>query len=350
LGKLPFGKGLLDSAIVSQVQCKQSVFHSYPATNETLNVCGAYVHTSVKVLSPPCDAHIAIEDSCAVSSSTAFDDQHLPSNVLTNDASVWSPAIRSGSKWNNNIVFDFQEIVAPNSVTILAPASGYNIPSKVSIYSSFSVSDSSYTKIENSVAVPADGKIQLSIRTHARFMKIMIEESSGGYEKIGISYVEWRGCPKSSTSPLSCGPDTTRLSTDPTKYRHFAVDPAKQILYFCDVNPYRVGIFCYSVKKETLTFVELPHYIRYIQGYSTVKGRMYFKGKGGMDLSSRDGKHMEIMEDGEISAVTDIAAAEVVAGGPTSMPSVTSEGYTADFYGITQGGAKIVQWSSCCAP
>ena len=277
LGKLPFGKGLLDSAIVSQVQCKQSVFHSYPATNETLNVCGAYVHTSVKVLSPPCDAHITIEDSCAVSSSTAFDDQHLPSNVLTNDASVWSPAIRSGSKWNNNIVFDFQEIVAPNSVTILAPASGYNIPSKVSIYSSFSVSDSSYTKIENSVAVPADGKIQLSIRTHARFMKIMIEESSGGYEKIGISYVEWRGCPKSSTSPLSCGPDTTRLSTDPTKYRHFAVDPAKQILYFCDVNPYRVGIFCYSVKKETLTFVELPHYIRYIQGYSTVKGRMYFK-------------------------------------------------------------------------
>ena len=37
----------------------------------------------------------------------------------------------------------------------------------------------------------------------------------------------------------------TRDSTSRTQYRHYAYDSTHDIIYFCDLNPYKEGMFCY---------------------------------------------------------------------------------------------------------
>ena len=65
--------------------------------------------------------------------------------------------------------------------------------------------------------------------------------------------VKWYGS-HPSLSGSSCstelwgqsGPSKiTRDSTSNTKYRHFAYDETHKIIYFCDLNPYKEGMFCY---------------------------------------------------------------------------------------------------------
>ena len=276
LGRLPSGKGLLDTPIISQALCSSSSFYGIPVDDSTISVCGPFIHTSVKVLSPDCDAQVTIDNECAVQASSSLDDQHKASNVLNNSSStVWSPAIRSGSVWQHFIDFDFQEIASITSVLIQSPDNGYNKPTKVSIFKSFS--PSSFEMIESQMTVPVDGILQLTSQVTARYMRLRVDESTGSENQFGISNIEWKGCPKKSVTPLTCDLRQTPLSTNPAEYRHFAEDSDNQILYFCDVNPYRVGIFCYSVKQGTMVFVELPRYITYIQGFSPTTGRMYFK-------------------------------------------------------------------------
>ena len=43
----------------------------------------------------------------------------------------------------------------------------------------------------------------------------------------------------------------TRDSTSRTRYRHFAVDDTHKIVYFCDLNPYKEGMFCYCSDRST---------------------------------------------------------------------------------------------------
>ena len=46
-----------------------------------------------------------------------------------------------------------------------------------------------------------------------------------------------------------CFPTATVDSTDPTSYRHFAVDDDNGVLYFCDRNGYLNGeMLCYATE------------------------------------------------------------------------------------------------------
>ena len=47
-----------------------------------------------------------------------------------------------------------------------------------------------------------------------------------------------------------CFPPTTVDSADPAAYRHFAVDDVSDTVYFCDLNPYRDGMFCYCSNRK----------------------------------------------------------------------------------------------------
>ena len=49
----------------------------------------------------------------------------------------------------------------------------------------------------------------------------------------------WTGTSQEGASKI------TRDSTSATKYRHFAYDSTHEIIYFCDLNPYKEGMFCY---------------------------------------------------------------------------------------------------------
>ena len=69
--------------------------------------------------------------------------------------------------------------------------------------------------------------------------------------------VEWYGCEVDpAPSDATCDTIETSKSTDRTKYRHFAVDTTtepieKRIIYFCDLNPYREGMFCYCSDRKS---------------------------------------------------------------------------------------------------
>ena len=72
-----------------------------------------------------------------------------------------------------------------------------------------------------------------------------------------IPRVEWYGCEVDpAPSDATCDTIETSKSTDRTKYRHFAVDTTtepieKRIIYFCDLNPYREGMFCYCSDRKS---------------------------------------------------------------------------------------------------
>lgn len=274
LNKLLPGRGSLNSSILSYVHCTQSQFLGFPTTNSTFVTCGPYVNKMVGITSPPCTDAIQL-DNCSITASSALNNNHLPSNVKADDSSVWSPAIRSGKMWKNFIIFDFRNTATLHSVELKFPPAGYRAPSKISIMTS--ISGLSWHTLKENIAVPMGGIINFTPEVKTRMTKIVIEDTIGSQEKVGIAFVSWKGCPLDLSTQSSCRPDTTRISTDPTKYRHFAVDPLNLILYYCDVNPYRSGIFCFSNQQGTKTFTELPTYVGYIQGFSAAKGRMYFK-------------------------------------------------------------------------
>ena len=95
-------------------------------------------------------------------------------------------------------------------------------------------------------------------------------------------------------------PNSTVSSEDPVHYRHFAVDVSNDIIYMCDMNPYRpldrsacwvskdqgalwIREFQYSyTESDSPSCSEQPKYIRNIIGYSPKSGRMYFQVSSGL--------------------------------------------------------------------
>ena len=69
--------------------------------------------------------------------------------------------------------------------------------------------------------------------------------------------VQWYGCMTVTEAEYDvCDTIDTVLSTDSSKYRHYAVDTTsepieKKIIYFCDLNPYRPGMFCYCSDRKS---------------------------------------------------------------------------------------------------
>ena len=75
----------------------------------------------------------------------------------------------------------------------------------------------------------------------------------------------------------------------------------------------------------------------------------FFKDKTGVDLSSTNGKRMEILAADAMATITDIEPALSVPGKDSSMAPVVSGDYSADYHGIKYLGTDIVKWSSCCS-
>ena len=350
LDRLGNGRGIVNSSIISQVHCMSSVFGGFPPTNTTKMICGPYVQFPISVLSPECLNSAPIQD-CGVTASTAMDVSHLPGNVLLDDASVWAPAVRTGTGWRDFLMFDFLSLVRLTAVYLTMPVTVYRIPINISVLAS--MTGLSWTTIINQM-VPISGIITLPSPTQTRMTKLVIEEAGGtpGPSPIGIQKVDWKGCFVSSKPVLqTCAPDSTRISSNVSQYRQVAYDSANKILYFCDLNPYRnSGLTCYSNKLGTKTFTELPSYINNILGYSPSQSRAYFKDRSGADLASVNGQRMEILVNGTMAGITDLVMPTVIPGYTSPMTPVTVGPYTANFFGIIYGGKKLVSWAACCVP
>ena len=275
----PVGLGSVKSTIVANIRCQQYSFEGIPVSQGVNHVCGPYAYQHVNVLSSSCSELIPTE-ACTVSSSTAFDVNHMPANVLEDNSMMWSPAIRKGSIWREFLVFDFQQSVTVSSLVVKVPNSGtYLVPSRISLETSFT--GRQWNKIEKNISLPGDGNIALSVPVQTEMIKIIIDKVNGqtGSAKVGVRSVEFFGCPVTSPVAGSCRAPTmpTRVSTDVSLYRHFAYDPDHALLYLCDLNPLIFEMFCYWHAKGTRVFTKLPEYVLSIIGYSTTNKQMILR-------------------------------------------------------------------------
>lgn len=66
---------------------------------------GMQIAVKITTASPECLDAFALNDSCSLTGSSALNKDTLPENILTNDDTYWSPAIRSGRGWSNYLQF-----------------------------------------------------------------------------------------------------------------------------------------------------------------------------------------------------------------------------------------------------
>ena len=98
--------------------------------------------------------------------STAMDMDTLPSNVLLDDESYWSPHIRVGANWKDFLQFDFRATARVISVTVTVKKEGMKVPTKVSV--EVSGTGVTWKTVVSKVALPEDGFIPVVPAQEAR--------------------------------------------------------------------------------------------------------------------------------------------------------------------------------------
>ena len=89
------GKGEVHSMVGGYVLCKHSYFLGWP---DDMEQCGPFSGVKFTVISPDCSDKLQLCTSC-ISGSSALDETRTPENVLKDDETFWSPAIRTGPLW-----------------------------------------------------------------------------------------------------------------------------------------------------------------------------------------------------------------------------------------------------------
>jgi hypothetical protein len=160
LDKLVVGSGVVKSMVVSVAYCLQSSNDNtvYASVRDHDSQCGEYVGFPFQSSAPACAGTIPVAD-CGAMASTAIDSDHLPKNVLLDDESFWSPHIRTGRKWKDFLLFDFQTNVRVISVRVLVRREGMRLPAKLSV--AVSNTAVSWKTVVRSSPLPEDGLIQV---------------------------------------------------------------------------------------------------------------------------------------------------------------------------------------------
>lgn len=317
--------------------------------------------------------------SCQITASTQMDIDSGPENAITTDK-AWSPALRTGTAWAEYIVVDFVDIARINQIQVKTPTGGtrtFRAVTKVKVEASNSYP---YWNYVTEKGLDVNALIHLDQALQTRYIKLTFTANydTPDASPIGVNELKFLGCITTAATSVSCESESytpnPRLNTiesnDATKYRHFAVDTTttpveKKIIYFCDLNPYRSGMFCYcSIRKweggsenvpvEANTWSELPRYIGYIVGFSPSRGRVYFKdGEGQAVLSSYNCKEVELVDGPIPDDVNDNKAMAVAGLAKTELTEViwpTDDTIKADFDGIYESNKLLVKWRSCCEP
>eukprot|EP00090_Calanus_glacialis_P002056 TRINITY_DN11545_c0_g1_i1.p1 TRINITY_DN11545_c0_g1~~TRINITY_DN11545_c0_g1_i1.p1 ORF type:complete len:1257 (-),score=209.03 TRINITY_DN11545_c0_g1_i1:263-3970(-) len=309
-----------------------------------------------------------------------------PANAISNNQSLaWYAPVRSGPYWIENLwlQFDFLTVKRITRFSLSQPDL-FRVPTKVRF--DYSSSGSSF-ETGKELSVTDDNKITFSEPIAARFLRVVIIETNDVTENtkpVAINELKIYGCtPENPISQIVQStltddgvekpqrqkgaeytlPNKTISSEDVVNYRHYAVDVDNDIIYMCDINPYRPegGSACWVSKDAGSLWIEQPRYIHNIVGYSPKTGRMYFQDPSGKAfLSSTDGVRMEVLDPTKMDAVlndTDYPFKPAVnipgydigvlnKGLKITFPGST---YQARYDGIqTSSGQSLARWSSCC--
>jgi len=308
-----------------------------------------------------------------------MDDMYAPANLNTNNQS-WAVPIRTGTEWvdQNWIQVDLLKLIKLTKIMISSPASSRG-PKRIRI--DYSKTGVQFTKGKVFV-IQYDKTVIFGAPVVTRFLRFVVITTNDVTENLkAISLYDMRlyGCvdetiysdmkpelkgvlmpPRIKGSQFNVR-DRTISGDDVINYRHVAEDIDRNILYFCDVNPYRPGLICYSSQtgsKSSLTWLALPWYINNVIGYSPVKGRMYLQDRSGEAfMSSADGKRIDVVDPSKIAEIQDDAEflpATVIPGYDIKTltdleikPHEASQ-YSVGYDGITKGSQPSIRWSSCC--
>ncbi len=138
-------------------------------------------------------------------------------------------------------------------------------------------------------------------------------------QPVAARRIQFLGCrPKTyvANSGVCSGLSPPVDASSPEKYRHFAVDQGRDIVYFCDVDPkdQRAGLKCFASKRngeqkdidrETneqdqierqkvvyiyFFFLALPSFVKRLVGFHPLSAQMLLEGAGGEIYYSEDGE------------------------------------------------------------
>lgn len=129
---------------------------------------------------------ININDSCQVEADTMLGPEASPFNAISDDQ-VWSPAVRTGDKWANYLVFDFKMPMRISKVRVGTPETlngrNYRIAERVRVESS-NVPDKQYLLVEK--ALPGDKMIVFDKPIIARYIRLTIIPSYVNADSMAI--------------------------------------------------------------------------------------------------------------------------------------------------------------------
>ena len=108
------GKGEVHSMVVGYVLCMHSYFLGWPENTEQ---CGPFSGVKFTVTSPDCSDMLQLGSSC-ISGSSALEETLIPENVLTDDETYWSPAIRTGPQWQHSLQIFMRRKVGLNRIRL----------------------------------------------------------------------------------------------------------------------------------------------------------------------------------------------------------------------------------------
>ncbi|XP_037088719.1 uncharacterized protein LOC119109231 [Pollicipes pollicipes] len=255
-------------------------------------------------------------------------------DLLPSKLTGWRPPVRDDPAWTRQYL-DVR----------------FGIPTRISGWKVTNLGSRAVTSIALEGPVPADmTKEDLGSHSfNARSVRIVILTADPGSSYIQIT-AELYGChtaePVADTCPAVA--DNTIYTTEPRKWRHFAVDTTNDIVYYCDYDLKNDMVICFASRDGDI-WITQPKYIGELRGHAA--GKMYaYDSKFESTLYSADGEHWQVAGAANVPAVLDPV---MVVKGSTAADTVPIDqgGWEGDYYGLKKVGtsAYTIKWTKCCA-
>ncbi|XP_042876943.1 uncharacterized protein LOC122256377 [Penaeus japonicus] len=344
---LPKGLGLVNATTILRLACETNTLPG------TMKYCGNTSFVQYQIDGSDCNSPLGLDtmDDCQLSASTAIDATSAAANAKPAATGAWSPAVRTGPDWEHYITVDFLRKTRVTEVQLFA-VSGMRKVTKFKMQ--FSHSGHFFVdSCQIDIAVPADllAKLPGECRFEARYARLVVLEADGADDApIGVKF-EINGCFLDAAADTCNAALRTVLTNQPVGWRHVALDTTLNILYFCDFNPKKKAVLCYS-SVDGATWTALPSYIGHLVGYDAATAKMYaMDRKGSAMVSSADGANWAIVDDALAATIPSVVtpAVAVPGKGSAALTPVVIGGWTADFNGLMYGGVYKAKWSSCCS-
>ncbi|XP_037094524.1 uncharacterized protein LOC119114528 [Pollicipes pollicipes] len=335
------GSGFANATTLARAICRPT----QPAAE--FKRCSPMTYTMYEVNNPECsDPLLASLTDCHFSASAVIEraGSFGPAAIKSTG---WRPPVRDDPAWTQqylDISFVVPTRISGWKVTNL----GSRAVTRISLESSAN-GLTFQRQFEGEVPASTEKQDLGENSFNARFVRIVIQSADIDASSYIQITAELYGChtaePVADTCPAV--DDNTIYTTEPRKWRHFAVDTTNGIIYYCDYDLAKDMIICFASRDGEIWMAQ-PKYIGELRGHAA--GKMYaYDSKFASTLYSADGEHWQVAGAADVPAVLDPV---MVVKGSTAADTVPIDqgGWEGDYYGLKKAGtsAYLVKWSKCC--